>query len=60
MSKKTIETNPIFAGDEVLQEVWRIKDEIAAKYGGDLDRFFEDLRDAQKASGRKVIDFSKD
>ena len=31
-------TNPI------LEEVWRIKDQLAADAGYDIDRFFENLR----------------
>ncbi len=27
-----------------MKEVWRIKDEMAAEYNGDIDRFFRDLR----------------
>jgi hypothetical protein len=48
MSERNIEKNPIFAGDDVLQEVWRVKDEIAAEYNGDIHRFFEDLRRSER------------
>ncbi len=33
-----MKTNPI------LEEVWRIKDQLAADAGYDIDRFFENLR----------------
>jgi hypothetical protein len=33
-----MKTNPI------LEEVWRIKDQLAAESGYDMDRFFEQLR----------------
>ena len=33
-----MKTNPI------LEEVWRIKDQLAAEAGYDMDRFFENLR----------------
>jgi hypothetical protein len=33
-----MKTNPI------LDEVWRIKDQLAAEAGYDIDRFFENLR----------------
>lgn len=33
-----MKTNPI------LEEVWRIKDQLAAEAGYDIDRFFENLR----------------
>ena len=28
----------------ILEEVWRIKDQLAAEAGYDMDRFFENLR----------------
>jgi hypothetical protein len=28
----------------ILEEVWRIKDQLAAQAGYDIDRFFENLR----------------
>lgn len=28
----------------ILEEVWRIKDQLAAEAGYDMDRFFEQLR----------------
>ena len=28
----------------ILEEVWRIKDQLAAEAGNDVDRFFENLR----------------
>ena len=28
----------------ILEEVWRIKDQLAAEAGYDIDRFFENLR----------------
>jgi hypothetical protein len=33
-----MKTNPI------LEEVWRIKDQLAAEAGYDIDRFFDNLR----------------
>ena len=33
-----MKTNPI------LEEVWRVKDQLAAEAGYDVDRFFENLR----------------
>jgi hypothetical protein len=47
-------------GDVVLAEVWRIKDEVSASYGYDIDRMFDDLRLKQKTCGHPVVDFSKD
>jgi hypothetical protein len=31
-------------GNPILEEVWRIKDQLAAEAGYDADRFFENLR----------------
>jgi hypothetical protein len=30
--------------DSILEEVWRIKDQLAAEAGYDIDRFFDNLR----------------
>jgi hypothetical protein len=30
--------------NSILEEVWRIKDQLAAEAGYDMDRFFENLR----------------
>jgi len=46
-----MKTNPI------LEEVWRIKDQLAADSGYDVDRFFEQLRAwsaAHPHSGRMI------
>ena len=45
--------------DEVMTEVHRIKDELAAKYGYDVRRIAEAAREAQAKSGRKVVSFAK-
>jgi hypothetical protein len=41
--------------DEVLQEVWRIKDTLPASYGHDVDRLFADARKRQKLCGHRVV-----
>jgi hypothetical protein len=44
--------------DEVLAEVRRVKDELAAAFDYDIDRIFDDLRRQQKeseAAGWKII-----
>ncbi|MGD0766982.1 MAG: hypothetical protein ABSB42_02035 [Tepidisphaeraceae bacterium] len=43
------------AADEVLREVWRIKDELSASYGHDLNRLFADAREHQRKSGRPSV-----
>jgi len=42
-------------GDLVLQEIWRIKDELSAAYGHDVDRLFAEARERQKLSGHPVV-----
>lgn len=41
--------------DDVLREVWRIKDELSAAYGHDLDRLFAEARERQRRSGRPSV-----
>ena len=42
-------------GDLVLQEMWRIKDELSAARGHAVHRLFADARKRQKLSGHPVI-----
>lgn len=42
-------------GDLVLQEIWRIKDQLSAARGHDVHRLFADARERQKLSGRPVV-----
>jgi hypothetical protein len=41
--------------DPVVAEVRKYRSEHAAKYGHDLDRICEALRERQNSSGRKVV-----
>ena len=41
-------------GDAVLNELWRIKDALAASSGHDVHRFFAEARERQKRSGHPV------
>lgn len=50
--------NPCVA-DEVLREVWRIKDELSASYGHDVARLFAEAREHQRLSGRPSINLQK-
>jgi hypothetical protein len=47
------------SGDLVLQEMWRIKDELSAARGHDVHRLFAEARKRQKRSGHPVVDLSK-
>jgi hypothetical protein len=42
-------------GDIVLQEVWRIKDELSAACQGDLRKLFAEAREREKSSGHRII-----
>ena len=44
-------------GNPILEEVWRIKDQLAAEAGYDLDRFFDNLRkwEAEHPHSGRVI-----
>lgn len=46
-------------GDVVLKEIWRIKDELSAAYGHDVDRLFAEARERQKHSGHKVVNLQR-
>ena len=43
--------------DPIVEEVRRIRAEIAAEHGNDLHRLFEDARRRQGAEGRRVVSF---
>jgi len=42
----------------ILEEVWRIKDELSREYAADPDAYFaklDEITDAEETAGRKVI-----
>ena len=45
--------------DPIVEEVRRIRAQIAAEHGNDLHRIFEDARRREGAEGRPVISFDK-
>lgn len=45
--------------NEILKEVWAVKDALAAKHGYSIDVLFAHLREREKTSGRRYVDFSK-
>jgi len=59
--KKNITPTEIETGvtDDVLREVWRIKDELSASYNHDLDRLFAETRERQRKSGRPSVNLEK-
>ena len=42
-------------GDLVLQEIWRIKDQLSAARGHDVHRLFAEARERQKICGHPVV-----
>lgn len=42
--------------DEVIRELWRIKDEIAQEHGNDLDALVAHLRNENLRERRDVVD----
>jgi hypothetical protein len=41
--------------DEILDEVWRIRDEYARSFNYDLDAIFSDLKRREAQSGREHV-----
>jgi len=41
--------------DSVLEELWRIKDARAARYGYDVRAMMRDVRKKQHEAGRQVV-----
>ena len=57
---KTIEEPKVKGGgDVVLQEIWRIKDELSAARGHDVHRLFAEARKRARLSGHPVVDLSQ-
>ena len=52
-------SNHLLVADDVLREVWRIKDELSASYGHDLNRLFAEARARQQKSGRPSVNLQK-
>jgi hypothetical protein len=55
---ETIE-NPPATGDVVLQEIWRIKDQLSASYNHDLKKLLALTRENEKRSGHKIVSFEE-
>ena len=53
--KTTIEPTTKTGGDLVLQEIWRVKDELSAARGHDVNRLFAEARARQKKSSHRVV-----
>ena len=46
-------------GDPIVEEVRRIKEQIAAQYGNDVRKLGEALKRQQAEGGRNVVSFAK-
>jgi hypothetical protein len=56
--KTTKEPPAIDEGDLVLQEIWRIKDELSAARGHDVHRLFAQARERERRSGHPLANLS--
>lgn len=48
--------------DEILEELWKIREEHAAKFNYDLDAIYEDLKqgeEEERKRGRKFVSFAE-
>lgn len=55
---KTTETPRIETEEDLgLREVWRAKDALSAARGHGVDTLFADLREREKHSGHRVVNF---
>lgn len=43
----------------IIEELWKVKDQMAREYDYDLGKLADLLRQRQKESKHKVVDFSK-
>ncbi len=46
--------------DPIVEEIHKIRQDLAAKFDYDIDAIFEDLRQKQLKSNRKIVSFVKD
>ncbi|GJQ59670.1 MAG: hypothetical protein SCALA701_24710 [Candidatus Scalindua sp.] len=44
--------------NEILEELWNIKDEIASECGNDVEKLANELRAKEKKEKALVVDFS--
>ncbi len=45
------------SSNEMLEEIWKIRDEHARRFDDKLEAIFDDLRNQQKTGTRKVVSF---
>jgi len=44
--------------DEILEELWKTKDDIAKECNYDIQKLFQNLKNKQASSNRKVVNLS--
>ena len=44
--------------DEIIEELWRIKDSIAREHGYDIEALAAYLRSKKRAEGQQIVDLS--
>ena len=44
--------------DEIIEELWRIKDSIAREHGYDIEALVAYLQSKEKAEGRRIVNLS--
>ena len=59
MSATIKQTRVYHSTDEVLQEIWRIKDQLSAARGHSVEKLFADARKRQKALRASRCEFIK-
>jgi hypothetical protein len=59
MSTTIKRTRIYHSTDEVLQEIWRIKDQLSAARSHSVEKLFDGARKRQKVSGHRVVNLSK-
>lgn len=45
--------------DEIIEELWRVKDDLAKEFHYDMDALAEELKRRQKMPGKKVVNLAK-
>jgi len=45
--------------DEIVEEIHRIREEYAAKFGHDMDAMYQDIRSQQAESDREFVSFPR-
>jgi hypothetical protein len=45
--------------NEILEEVWKIKDEISKRYDFNIDKMVKDLKKAEEGHKERIVDLSK-